>query len=54
MSLVDDDVTCGHISELPAALLRHRPSRKKICYSIMNISEDQLYEEKLKSGEVVL
>ena len=26
--------------------MRHRPSRKKSCHFIMNISEDQLYEDK--------
>ena len=34
--------------------MRHRPSRKKLCYFIMNITEDQLYEDILKSGEVAL
>ena len=27
---------------------------EKLCYFILNISEDQLYEDWLKSGEVVL
>ena len=34
--------------------MRHRPSRKELCYIIMDIIEDQLYEDLLKSGEVVL
>ena len=34
--------------------MRHRLSRKKWCHFIMIISEDLLYEDRLKSGEVVL
>ena len=34
--------------------MRPRLNRKKLCYFIMNISEDLLYEDGLKSGKVLL
>ena len=48
MSLVSMSLNCPHPP------MRHRPSRKKLRDFMMNISDDQLYEDMLKSGEVVL
>ena len=48
MSLVETSETDHSTS------MRHRLSRKKWCQFIMIISEDLLYEDRLKSGEVVL
>ena len=54
--LSNDDVTGRQISELPTALLRDTDLVERLCYLIVNISdsEDQLHEDRLKSGEVVL
>ena len=48
MSLVETSETDHSTS------MRQRLSRKKWCQFIMIISEDLLYEDRLKSGEVVL
>ena len=48
MRMVNDDVT-GKRSPM-----RHILSRKKMLHFFMNISEDQLYESRLKLGEVSL
>ena len=34
--------------------MRTRLNRKKLCHFIMNISEDLLYEDRLKMGELPL
>ena len=51
MSLVNDDVTGKQVSELPTALLWD--IEKNVLF-IMNISEDQSYEEIYFFGEVSL
>ena len=48
MYVVNDDVT-GKRSPM-----RHKLSRKKLLHFFINISEDQLYESRLKMGEVSL
>ena len=48
MRLVSMSLNCPHPP------MRHRPSRKELCHFTMNISEDQLYEDMLNSGEVLL
>ena len=49
MSLVSGFLNCPH-----SPPMRHRHSGKELCYSIMSIREDQLYEDMLRSGEVAL
>ena len=44
----------GPVSKMSKALLRDTERLGKICYIIVGICENQLYEDHLKSGEVVL
>jgi len=47
-----NDITGGRFLSCPKPTYEI-PSRKNLC-NFMNISEDQLYEERSKSGEDVL
>ena len=46
---VIDDVTEVQFLNAHSPPMRHRPSGEKMCQSFMNISEDQLHEDRLKN-----